>query len=188
MLNQKSHLAADVTNNVGLPLTDASGEFATPFAYGSGHFSPIKAADPGLVYDASYTDYLLYLCGVGVKSIDPKFKCPTTPPSSIDLNYPSLAIPKLNGTVAVKRTVTNVGWGKSIYFFTSKPPVGISVKANPSILFFDHTGQKKSFTITVQARKEILSQHQNKDEYAFGWYTWSNIFHTVRSPIAVSLA
>ncbi|KAH7545081.1 hypothetical protein FEM48_Zijuj01G0055400 [Ziziphus jujuba var. spinosa] len=124
---------------------------------------------------------------VGVKTVDPKFKCPTTPPTSVNLNYPSLAISKLNGTVTVKRTVTNVGWGKSIYFFTSKPPVGISIKANPCILLFDHTGQKKSFIITVEARKETLSKHQN-NEYAFGWYTWSNIFHTVRSPIAVSLA
>lgn len=184
----RHHLAASLLNNVGLPLNEESGNVATPFAYGSGHFHPTKAADPGLVYDASYTDYLLYFCSIGVKNIDPTFKCPTAPPTSINLNYPSLAVSKLNGTVTVKRTVTNVSSGKSIYFFSSKPPVGISVKAYPSILFFDNVGQKKSFTITVKARREILSRHHDKDEYAFGWYTWTDGLHIVRSPVAVSLA
>ncbi|CAL2252093.1 unnamed protein product [Prunus armeniaca] len=171
-----------------MPLNDESGNAATPFAYGSGHFRPTKAADPGLVYDASYRDYLLHMCSIGgFKDVDLKFKCPRSPPTATNLNYPSIAISKLNSAITIKRTVTNVGGGKSIYFFTSKPPLGISVKASPSMLFFDHVGQKKSFTITVKARKETLSEH-DKDEYVFGWYTWTDGLHTVRSPIAVSLA
>ncbi|KAK9936687.1 hypothetical protein M0R45_013515 [Rubus argutus] len=145
---------AEIRNNLDMPLNDESGNAATPFAYGSGHFRPTKARTLAL---------------------------------SINLNYPSIAIPKLNGTITIKRTVTNVGDGKSIYFFTSKPPLGISVKASPSILFFDHVGQKKSFTITVKARTEMLGKMQLKDEYAFGWYTWTDGPHIVRSPIAVSL-
>ncbi|XP_048332657.1 subtilisin-like protease SBT5.6 isoform X2 [Ziziphus jujuba] len=181
---------ASVINNNGLPLTNDRGNVATPFAYGSGHFQPTKAADPGLVYDASYYDYLLYLCSLGsVKKFDKTFKCPKAPPSSFNLNYPSLAVSKLNGTVSVKRTVTNVGGGgKSIYFFTSQPPVGMSVRAHPSILVFDRVGQKKSFTITLRAiSDEIL---RKKDGYGFGWYKWTDAhaLHVVRSPIAVSLA
>nr|XP_023885030.1 subtilisin-like protease SBT5.5 isoform X2 [Quercus suber] len=178
---------ATLRNNLGLPLTDESGNEATPFAYGSGHLRPTKAADPGLVYDASYTDYLLYFCSTNssLQKVDPTFKCPKALPTAIDLNYPSLAIHKLNGTVTVNRTVTNVGPSKSVYFFSVRPPLGFSIKASPSILFFNHVGQKKSFTITVQT--DMLSK-PHKDEYAFGGYTWTDGVHFVRSPMAVSLA
>ncbi|GFZ06176.1 subtilase family protein [Actinidia rufa] len=169
----------------GKPITDASGHPANPFQYGSGHLRPSKAADPGLVYDASYTDYLIFLCYHGVTKLDPSFKCPKHPPTPKNLNYPSLAISKLNGTVTVKRTVTNVGGGgKSVYISSIKPPMGFSVKVSPPILFFHHVGQKKSFTITVKAETRSIG----KDEYAFGWFTWRDGVHIVRSPMAVSLA
>ncbi|KAJ7968812.1 Subtilisin-like protease [Quillaja saponaria] len=180
--------SAGIRNNLGFALTDEAGNPATPFSYGSGHFRPTKAADPGLVYDASYTDYLLYACSIGAKDLVKAFKCPKASIKVIDLNYPSIQISKLNGTLTVKRTVTNVGSSKSVYFFTAKPPMGFSIKASPSILFFDHVGQSKSFTITVKARTEVLAKKNEKDEYAFGWYTWTDGPHIVRSPIAVSLA
>ncbi|PON54635.1 Subtilase [Parasponia andersonii] len=179
---------AGLRNNLGKPLTDESGSLANSFAYGSGHFRPAKAAYPGLVYDASYTDYLLHLCSTGAKGVDKSFKCPENPPTAINLNYPSLAVSKLNGTVTVNRTVTNVGKHKSVYFFSSRPPLGFSVEASPSILSFDYVGQKKSFTITVKARSETLESKNDTKEYAFGWYSWLDGLHVVRSPIAVSLA
>lgn len=114
---------------MGKPITAAAGNPANSFQFGSGHLRPAKAADPGLVYDASYTDYLLFLCGNGVTNLDPSFKCPKSLPTSNNLNYPSLAISKLNGTMTVKRTVTNVGGrGKAVYFSSVKPPKGFSVK------------------------------------------------------------
>ncbi|XP_027338416.1 subtilisin-like protease SBT5.6 isoform X2 [Abrus precatorius] len=51
---------AMTTDNTGNPLKDETGNIATPFAMGSGHLHPKGAADPGLVYDASHMDYLLY--------------------------------------------------------------------------------------------------------------------------------
>ncbi|XP_052181000.1 subtilisin-like protease SBT5.6 [Diospyros lotus] len=179
--------SAGQMNNMGKPITDAFGNLADPFQYGSGHLRPTKAADPGLVYDASYTDYLLFLCSSGVKNFDPSFKCPKRPPKISDLNYPSLAISKLNGTVTVKRTVKNVGSGNSIYFCKVKQPNGFSVKVFPPILVFDHVGQKKNFTITVKPEMEA-SATIGKNEYAFGWYTWMDGVHFVRSPMAISLA
>ncbi|KAL3851433.1 hypothetical protein ACJIZ3_013315 [Penstemon smallii] len=177
--------SAGLNNNEGKPISDASGNPADPFQFGSGHFNPTKAADPGLVYDASYTDYLLFLCSSGVKNLDSSFKCPKNPPSPNNLNYPSLAIPKLNRTATVTRAVTNVGSSKSVYFVSVKPPKGISVKISPSILYFNSSGQKQSFTITV---KTTQSEMIEKDKYGFGWYTWSDGIHIVRSPIAVSVA
>lgn len=178
--------AAGVLNNIGMPINDETGNISTPFAYGSGHFRPTKAADPGLVYDASYTDYLMYFCNFGVKNFDLTFKCPTTPILPLNLNYPSLAIPKLNDTVIVTRIVTNVGDKMSTYFFKSKPPLGVIVEATPSILCFDHVGQRKSFNITVKVLSKMVSK-QEKEEYRFGEYTWTDGIHIVRSPIAVSL-
>ncbi|KAJ0018498.1 hypothetical protein Pint_10154 [Pistacia integerrima] len=179
---------AGLRNNKGKPITDQLGKIATPFMFGSGHFRPTKAVDPGLVYDASHEDYLLYLCSIGTDKPEPKFKCPQNPPSPVNLNYPSLAIPKLNGTVIVKRIVTNIGGdGKSVYFFSSKPPMGISVKATPSVLFFNHVGQKKSLTIKVKARGGMARKYL-KNEYGFGWYSWNDGLHNVRSPMAIALA
>ncbi|KAJ9153244.1 hypothetical protein P3X46_026708 [Hevea brasiliensis] len=176
-------------NNKGQSIIDQSGKIADPFQFGSGHFRPTKAVDPGLVYDASYKDYVAYLCNYGYPRVG-KYKCPrkATLEPTYNLNYPSVAVPKLNGTVIVKRSVTNVGASKSVYFFTAKPPMGISIKASPSILYFNLVGQKRSFTLTVRARDAHTAKKYYKDSYAFGWYTWTDGYHSVRSPVAVSFS
>ncbi|XAR66629.1 Tripeptidyl-peptidase II [Bertholletia excelsa] len=176
--------SAGINNNKRKPITDASGNPANPFQFGAGHLRPTKAADPGLVYDASYTDYLLFLCSSGVRDFDPSIKCPNPSPPTYDLNYPSITISNLNGTVTVRRTVTNVGEGKSVYFARVRPPYGLHVDVYPAILFFSHVGQKKSFTITFRAKDYEASQ----GEYRFGWLTWTDGVHIVRSPMAVALA
>lgn len=99
-----------------------------------------------------------------------------------NLNYPSFSFPKLTGKVAVKRTVTNVGGKGSVYFASVEPPMGISVKVYPPILHFNHVGEKKDFELIVEARERV-----EKGIYSFGWLTWSDGVHIVRSPIAVSL-
>ncbi|KAL6567334.1 hypothetical protein OROGR_001002 [Orobanche gracilis] len=178
--------SAGLRNNKGNPITDASGSPADPLQFGSGHFRPTKAADAGLVYDASYTDYLLFLCSSGVKNLSSSFKCPKKASSPRNLNYPSLAIPKLTGTVTVVRTVTNMGGSKSVYFVSAKPPPGISIKIWPPILHFNRAYQQRSFTITVEVKSEFTGNIE-KDKYLFGWYTWSDGIHIVRSPMAVSV-
>ncbi|KAF5177298.1 Subtilisin-like protease SBT5.6 [Thalictrum thalictroides] len=170
---------ANVKNNQGNYLTTAFGTEANPFNYGSGHLRPTKVSDPGLVYDASYTDYLLFLCSIGVNNVDKTFKCPSNPPSANNLNYPSLAIAHLNGTMTVNRTVTNVGSKPSVYIASVEPPLGFSVKLQPKILYFTEVGEKKSFLVTVKAKKG------GKGEYSFGSYTWNDGIHEVRSPIVV---
>ena len=182
-------LAAGLKNNKGALITDALGKPADPFQFGAGHLRPTKAADPGLIYDASYTDYLMYLCSRGVTNADPSFKCPQVLPKTNDLNYPSVAIDKLNGTVTVTRTVTNVGKRRSTYFASVKPPRGYKVKILPSILKFRHRGQKRSFKITVEKDRNIMfSSLENVGKYEFGWLTWFDGIHSVRSPMVVSSA
>ncbi|CAI0560751.1 unnamed protein product [Linum tenue] len=167
----------------GRTITDERGHTATPFQFGSGQFCPSKAADPGLVYDASYTDYLLYLCSYGLKNAGERFNCPKFPPPMYDLNYPSVSVPKLNGTLTIKRSVMNVGGdGNAVYFFSAKPPLGMTVTARPSVLFFSRVGERKEFTLTIEAR-----EYYGEGGYGFGWYSWRDNYHVVRSPIAVSM-
>lgn len=179
-----------MTNDKNKPIQDPNGLPANPFALGSGHFRPTKAADPGLVYDASYRDYLLYGCSVGFTGIDPTFRCPIKIPPGYNLNYPSISIPNLDRKVTIKRTVTNVGDGNSTstYVFSAKAPFGVSVKAKPSVLTFNRIGEKKRFKIVVMARKDKMLNVTEKGQYQFGWFSWTDRYHVVRSPIAVSLA
>ncbi|KAK3006404.1 hypothetical protein RJ639_015545 [Escallonia herrerae] len=179
-------LRAGQNNNMGMPITDVQGSAATPFQYGAGHFKPTQAADPGLVYDATYADYLQFLCSNGVNNVDKSFKCPNALLAPSDLNYPSLAISKLNGTMTVNRTVTNVGVGESVYNVTVQAPAGYWIEILPTSLRFGAVGENRSFAITVKEESGAL--RDKVGQYAFGWYAWSDGVHIVRSPIAVSSA
>ncbi|KAL2484312.1 subtilase family protein [Forsythia ovata] len=172
---------AKITNNVGTQITNSQGNIATPFDYGAGHIQPSKAADPGLVYNASYNDYLLFLCSSTGNSLDPSIKCPQQLPSPSDLNYPSLSIAHLKGSRTVKRTVTNVGTKSSSYSVRINPPQGYLVQISPTTLDFSTVGESKSFSITITAQSTA-----KKSVFAVGWYTWSDGIHQVRSPITVA--
>lgn len=180
-----------MTNEDNEPIKDYDGYPADPFALGSGHFRPTKAADPGLVYDASYRSYLLYCCSLGLNEIDPTFQCPSKVPPAYNLNYPSISIPYLNGAVTVTRTVTCVGLtgnsALSTYNFNVEPPFGVSVRTEPDVLVFDRIGQKKQFNIILETQRYENTGEARRDRYRFGWFSWTDGHHVVRSPIAVSL-
>lgn len=179
-----------MTNEDNEPIQDYDGSPANPFALGSGHFRPTKAASPGLVYDASYQSYLLYCCSVGLTNLDPTFKCPSRTPPGYNLNYPSISIPYLAGTVTVTRTVTCVGRpgnSTSVYVFNAQPPYGVIVNAEPNVLVFDRIGQKKRFNIIFTTQGYEFTGEARRDRYRFGWFSWTDGLHVVRSPISVSL-
>ncbi|XP_042416368.1 subtilisin-like protease SBT5.6 isoform X2 [Zingiber officinale] len=141
-------------DSLGNPLTDASGQIAGPLVYGSGHIRPEHALDPGLVYDASYEDYLLFACAnAGAASLDPAFRCPTnTNEYPFALNYPSIAVGTLYAPVTIKRTVTNVGNGSALYRVSVVEPKDVAVEVVPTVLKFKKIRQKKRFTVTLSAR------------------------------------
>ncbi|KAJ8545373.1 hypothetical protein K7X08_017956 [Anisodus acutangulus] len=174
-----------INNVVGKPITNATGDDANPFEYGAGHFMPSRAVDPGLIYDATYTDYLLYLCSQNI-SLDSSFNCPEKVPEASNLNYPSLAIANINlgSSRTVRRVVTNVGKGYSTYVLAVRSPPGYVVDIVPKTLRFSKLGEKRKFNITVRAESSV----ERRNEFAFGWYTWTDGVHAVRSPIAVSSA
>uniref|UniRef100_A0A162A3Y3 Inhibitor I9 domain-containing protein n=1 Tax=Daucus carota subsp. sativus TaxID=79200 RepID=A0A162A3Y3_DAUCS len=72
------------------------------FAYGSGQIDPMKAVDPGLVFDASEADYINFLCGEGynistIRLISGDASNCSTASKTWDLNYPSFALSLLDG-------------------------------------------------------------------------------------------
>ncbi|KAE8696438.1 Detected protein of confused Function [Hibiscus syriacus] len=155
---------------------------ANPFDFGAGNFRPVLAADPGLVYDASYEDYLLYLCAVspGLLSKETlRSFCPSQA-YSLDLNYPSVVVANLYDPVTVSRTVTNACNCQSKYTASWYLPAGIGIIVNPDVLYFDYIGQKQKFTVTF-----FRTDNSVTNQYVYGWFMWNDGLHYVRSVFAV---
>jgi hypothetical protein len=146
----------------------------TPFDFGAGHLTPNSSADPGLVYDAGWIDWLGFLCGTGQLSAS---YCPAIGIDPSDLNYPSIAIGDLAGAQTVHRTVTNVG-PAATYNVSVDAPAGIAVTVEPASLTLD-TGQSAPYQVTFTNVDAPVGQ------WAFGSLTWSHGPHAVRSPIAL---
>ncbi|XP_024531986.1 subtilisin-like protease SBT5.6 isoform X1 [Selaginella moellendorffii] len=178
---------ASIVNNLQQPILNGSGATANPFNFGGGEMNPEAAADPGLVYDTSPRDYLLFLCSVGYNSSTiqnvtdtANFTCPNTLSSIADMNYPSVAVANLTAAKTIQRTVTNVGsQDTAVYIASFQAPDGIDIVITPNKLTFQSLGEKKSFNITLTPTK------RSKGDYVFGTYQWSDGMHVVRSPIAV---
>ncbi|XP_027172802.1 subtilisin-like protease SBT5.3 [Coffea eugenioides] len=171
-------------DNAFEPIINASYVKASPFSYGAGHIRPNRAADPGLVYDLTANDYLTFLCSLGYNESQialftqaPK-KCPK-PISLLDLNYPSITVPKLRGSITVTRTLKNVG-APATYTAKIVSPPGVSVDIQPKSLTFARIGEEKSFKLTLQLKKPGAAR-----DYVFGRLAWSDGKHFVRSPIVV---
>ncbi|GMI93517.1 hypothetical protein like AT5G45650 [Hibiscus trionum] len=178
---------ATFTDNFNNNIKDSSTNTdASPFAIGAGQFQPQQAADPGLVYDASYEDYLYYLCAVSpalISQANPKVACPDQQVPYY-LNYPSIVIPNLYGTVAFTRTVTNVCNCQSTYISTWSLPPGVGIVVSPSVMYFDRVGQKQNFTLELFRTDDYSA----KNQYVHGWFMWSDGVHTVRSVFAAFLS
>ncbi|KAI3794856.1 hypothetical protein L1987_37496 [Smallanthus sonchifolius] len=167
-------------------LSGGTNEDSSPFDIGAGHLNPLKAMDPGLVYDMKADDYILFLCNNGYTKDQIKritgttVTCPKEHTSNANLNYPSITVSSLQSTMTVKRTVRHVGYKKtSIYFASIVSPNGVEVTVWPRILFFSYFSDKSSYYVTLKPQK--LSQGR----YDYGEIIWSDGFHTVRSPVVV---
>ncbi|KAA0051581.1 cucumisin-like [Cucumis melo var. makuwa] len=159
------------------------------FAYGSGQINPVKAINPGLVYDASESDYVKFLCGQGYTtsmvqrfSNDKNTVCNSTNMGRVwDLNYPSFVLsssPLRPFNQYFTRTLTNVGSNASTYTSTVRgTPQGLTITVNPTSLSFNSIGQKRNFTLTIRGTV--------RPSMASASLVWSDGSHNVRSPITV---
>ncbi|KAL8144505.1 hypothetical protein V2J09_017537 [Rumex salicifolius] len=163
------------------------------FAYGSGHINPLKAIDPGLVYDLEEADYINLLCAEGLNSTlvrlisgDNTTACsqPANGISNVDLNYPSMALnvsiftSSFNGTF--KRTVTHVGSApKSVYKALIKAPIGLNITVVPTTLSFTSIGEKASFSVLINGT------FTGDEDMVSTSLVWDDGVHQVKSPIVV---
>ncbi len=148
---------------------------ADPFAQGAGHVEPTSAADPGLVYDSGWVDWLGFLCGTGELQAS---YCPYIGMDPSDLNMASYAIGALPGTQTLTRTVTNVGDSYENYSFSASVS-GVDVTATPAS-FGLAPGASQTFQLTFTVNGAALNT------YTSGFATWTgDNGHVVRSPVAV---
>lgn len=120
--------------------------------------------DPGLVYDASYRDYLLFLCDSSGNRIDPSFHCPEEDdvPSASHFNYPSVAIDELeDGRMKVARVVTNVGPARSTYTVEINQPPGYTVEISPAVLRFSAVNAFYIFSVL----KLVVSPRTRRERF-----------------------
>ncbi|KAJ7955446.1 Subtilisin-like protease [Quillaja saponaria] len=172
-------------------LAGGSMRIADPFDIGAGHIDPLKAMDPGLIYDMKTIDYILFLCNIGYtqeqinKIILPSSETSTSctqlvTKTNAHINYPSVTVSNLKSTVTIKRTVRNVGQNKNVIYFASiVAPDGVEVMIWPRILIFSWFKQENSYYVTLKPTKK------SQGRYDFGAIVWSDGFHHVRSPLAV---
>jgi subtilisin family serine protease len=151
------------------------------FRQGAGHVRPNSAADPGLVYDAGFNDWLAFLCGT-TNGVNPA-SCSTLAglgysfdPSN--LNVASIAIGDLAGVQTVTRKVTNVGSGPATYTPSVSGVAGVTVVVSPASLSLN-PGESASYTVTFTTTTAALNA------YVGGQLTWSDGAHSVRSPIVI---
>lgn len=163
---------------------------ADPFDIGAGHVNPLKAMDPGLVYDMDTQDYIYFLCSIGYTQTQIRSIALPSPAldtscaglhSDLDLNYPAIIISDLRTTLTVKRTVRSVGRGAAIYFASVVSPQGVHVGVWPPCLLFIDQGVSISYKVTVTPLK------RSSGRYDFGEIVWFDGLHDVRIPLAVSV-
>jgi hypothetical protein len=151
------------------------------FRQGAGHVQPNSAADPGLVYNAGWNDWLAFLCG-GSSAVGPgtcaALKSLGYSTDLSDYNSASIAIGDLAGVQTVTRRVTNVGDSAATYTASSTFQNGVDVAISPASLTLN-PGQTKTFTVTFTRTTAALNS------YAGGQLTWTDGTHNVRIPMVV---
>uniref|UniRef100_A0A7N0TGR3 Uncharacterized protein n=1 Tax=Kalanchoe fedtschenkoi TaxID=63787 RepID=A0A7N0TGR3_KALFE len=160
------------------------------FSYGSGQINPARAANPGLIYDLSHTDYVNYICAVyrNTTTLESLLgKNPTCPDQTLLLttfNYPSLTFPiNLNVTktinVTFNRIVTNVGLPNSTYTAKVVSDPHLKIEVAPDTLSFKSLNETQAFTV------KVTGEYPAKEAILSSSLVWSDRTHSVRSPIVV---
>jgi subtilisin family serine protease len=179
---------SDMVNSTGGSILNQDHEKASVYDTGAGHVNATRAADPGLVYDLSITDYAGYICWLlgddGLATIvrNSSLSCKMlSKVKDVQLNYPTITVPLTSTPFTVNRTVTNVGPATSTYTAKVDAPKSLVVRVFPETLTFSRTGEKKTFSLTV--RSHVIGE----EELVEGSLRWVSEKHVVRSPIVASI-
>ncbi|GMP38311.1 hypothetical protein CsSME_00009605 [Camellia sinensis var. sinensis] len=187
-----------IDNTNGMIIDMTTRVAGTPLDYGSGHIDPVRAMDPGLVYDLEAQDYINYLCGMNytnqqIKIIAKRsnFSCDQ---ASLDLNYPSFMI-LLNNTnttsYTFKRVLTSVVNSSSVYRAVVNAPLGMKVVVEPPTIAFHRKYSTAKFSMTVEVDAGVGDVRIQSDSIVnYGYLSWNEVKgkHVVRSPVVVAFA
>lgn len=179
-------------------LDGASMKPSDPFDVGAGHLDPLKAFDPGLVYDMGTADYILFLCRIGYTQqqiqamLLPCHRhviatCGSGSPLMSSLNYPSIAVSDLRSSLTLERRVRNVGHNTNAVYLIRRmvKPLGVEVAIRPRVLVFSRFKEEISYTVTLTPFRHYF--YSSPGTCDFGEIVWSDGFHQVRSPLVVCL-
>ncbi|KAG9153345.1 hypothetical protein Leryth_018053 [Lithospermum erythrorhizon] len=176
----------------GNPIRDEKKQPAILLALGSGHVNPLKAEDPGLVYDIQPDDYIAYLCGLYPDEqvrmiVQSQVEC-----SSIEiiqeaqLNYPSFSIKLGSDKKSYSRTVTNVGKATSTYELILENGSEVDINVSPTKLVFTEVNQKLTYTVTFthsRRHNDNVAPLRHSNQSGEAAIIWTDGNHSVRSPI-----
>lgn len=186
---------ADVTDHSGNPIMDGD-KPAGVFAIGAGHINPVRAIDPGLIYDIRPEEYVTHLCTLGYTKSDiltithRNVSCREMLKMNrgFSLNYPSISVTFKHGmrSKRVRRQITNVGSPNSTYLLEVMAPKEVSVKVKPQRLVFTDINQSLSFRVWFISRKRIRKDKMSFSQGHLAWVNSNNSYHKVKSPISVT--
>lgn len=157
------------------------------FGQGAGHIKPNSAADPGLVYNNSFNDWLAFLCGTSDRPGVGESTCTALQNAGFslnpsDLNVASLAIGDLAGTETLTRKVTNVTNTAATYNSSVSGMSGVTAVVTPSSLTLD-PGETKSFTVAFTRTTAALNSYTTDSSGQLTWTQTAGGSHIVRIPI-----
>jgi subtilisin family serine protease len=158
----------------GYDVLDVTSTANRIFRQGAGHVDPNKAADPGLVFDSGWNDWLAFLCGTGQLQAS---YCPIIAIDPSDFNVASIAIGALGGEQTVTRAVTNVG-PSGTYHTSVEGLEGLDVTVEPNIHV--NAGETVEFEVTFTANDDAVM-----NAYTGGFLTLTHAHHVVRIPVVV---
>ncbi|HET6591719.1 MAG TPA: S8 family serine peptidase, partial [Xanthomonadales bacterium] len=141
------------------------------FRQGAGHVQPNSAADPGLVFDSGFNDWLNFICGTQPGSFCSAF----TPINPSDLNVASIALGALPGSQTITRTVKNVSSAAETYV-ASVNMTGFDVTGPAA--FTIAPGASHTFQVTFSRTTATLNSYRGGQLRLIG-----SEGHVVRVPI-----
>jgi hypothetical protein len=141
-------------NLQGKAILDQRLKPADLFATGAGHVNPLKANDPGLVYDIEPNDFVPYLCGLNYTDIQVEVilqqKVKRSNIKSIpqaQLNYPSFSIWLESISQSYTRTLKNDGPINTTYNVEVDAPLAVSISLRPAQITFTEMKQKATYSV-----------------------------------------
>ncbi|ONK65590.1 uncharacterized protein A4U43_C07F38650 [Asparagus officinalis] len=170
---------------------DESLKPANALAIGAGHVDPVRAKNPGLVYDLGVQDYINLLCTMNYTEEQIKRFMPEPSACSKfgggvgDLNYPSFVAIFDAETKArtLTRTLTKVSELPETYEarVVNPRPDKVEVVVEPKKLWFGGQGESLSYKVRFVSKVDEISYTEVEREY--GYIMWENTEHQVKSPV-----